>query len=255
MNILALDTSGTAASAALMNEYIIIAESSAALFRNGGPSASEVLLPMVDKLFKITKMSLEDIDFIACTCGPGSFTGLRIGASTAKGLAFASGKPLIAVPTLDAMAYTITDLSSPLIWAVPMMDARRGQVYSAIYCGADRITDYLAEPVEVVLQMLKNQIQDQLKNQVKENAHIAFLGEGAVLHRSLISNEDWLQDITISFQNRNSAVSVGGKAIDLAKIKMAGCEDYANEKDFSLMYLRKPQAQRELEVNQNVSHN
>ncbi|MCL2399143.1 MAG: tRNA (adenosine(37)-N6)-threonylcarbamoyltransferase complex dimerization subunit type 1 TsaB [Defluviitaleaceae bacterium] len=233
MKILALDTSGTIASAALMDEYIVMAESSVTL-SNGGPSASETLLPMVDKLFKTTKLSLEDVDYIACTCGPGSFTGLRIGAATAKGLAFASGKPLIAVPTLDAMAYTITSLSSSSIWAVPMMDARRGQVYSAIYCGDNRTTDYLAEPVEVVLQMLKDKIEP--------STHIAFMGNGAILHRNLITNESWPEGITLSFQDRNSAASVGGNALT-----MAGHGDYIAEKDFSLMYIRKPQAQRELE--------
>ena len=238
MTILALDTSGTTASAALMNEYIILAESSVTLadLRGAGRKThSETLMPMVDRLFEITGMALEDTDCIACTCGPGSFTGLRIGAATAKGLAFATGKPLIAVPTLDAMAYTVSSLAMPDTWVVPMMDARREQAYFAFYYEGKRMIDYMAEPVADLL--------DMLKAQVSKGSNIIFLGDGASAYRDRIAQETWLERNIVSFapvyHSRLSAACVGACARTM---------DYAGESEFSLLYVRKPQAQREREA-------
>ena len=219
MTILALDTSGTTASTALMNEYIVMAESSVALnsrsegrYLHGsvtkpvsGPSASETLMPMINGLFEVTGTKLQDIEYIACTCGPGSFTGLRIGAATAKGLAFALGKPLIAVPTLDALAYTVE--SADVNWVVPMIDARRGQAYSAFYYKGERMTDYMAEPMEDLHKM----IEDRAK------------GESIIFQTPPIM-----------------ASAVGAKALTMI-------DRAANESEFSLLYVRKPQAERERE--------
>jgi len=250
MHILAIDTSSTTASAALMNEYIILAESSVTLadLRGAGRKThSETLMPMVDGLFEITGMVLSDVDYIACTCGPGSFTGLRIGAAAAKGLAFAAKKPIIAVPTLDAMAYTVADTAAIGTWAIPMMDARRGQAYSAFYhMGGDinRTTDYLAEAVEDLLVMLKGQ--------VSEGNHIVFLGDGASVYRECIENtglETWPAGTSIAFappcHNYARAACAGARAIDMAKNSQ-----YTDESEFSLLYIRKPQAQREREARQ-----
>jgi len=199
MTVLALDTSGTSATAAIINEYIIMAEFSvtlASLKGEGRKTHSETIMPMVNQLFEVSGVKLNSIDRIACTCGPGSFTGLRIGASIAKGLAFATSKPLIAVPTLDAMAYNIE-----CEFVVPMMDARRGQVYSAIYQNGRRISDYMALPKEELLDMV-------------DSTKTAFV-ESAV-----------------------RASAVGAIALDMPE---------AQEADFTLMYIRKPQAERERE--------
>ena len=247
MVILALDASGTTASVALVSEHIVIAESSvtlADLKGTGRKTHSETLMPMIDQLFEISGMCLKDIDYIACTCGPGSFTGLRIGAATAKGLSFASGKPLIAVPTLDAMAYTVKDIAPPSAWVVPMMDARRGQVYSAIYRECSLLTEYLAEPVEVILSLLKEQMVREGQN----ISPIIFIGDGAICHKELIQGkmaECETAGYTLSFLHRPRGASVGLKALEMAK---AG--QFADESEFSLLYIRKPQAQRELEERQ-----
>ena len=251
MHILALDTSSTTASVALMDPYIVLAESSITLadLRGGGRQThSETLMPMIDRLFKLTGMTLSDIDYITCTCGPGSFTGLRIGAAAAKGLAFAAEKPLIAVPTLDAMAYTVTNLAMPNTWVIPMMDARRGQAYAAFYnIGEDllinRTTDYLAEAVPDLLTMLKGQIS--------ERCRIIFLGDGASTNQDRIMSETWTVGTTAtfapSFHNRSRAACVGAQAINIIKSKYPVP---TSESDFSLLYIRKPQAQRELEARQ-----
>ena len=260
MHILALDTSGTSASAALMDEYIILAESSVTLadLRGAGRKThSETLMPIVDSLFEITGMTLSDIDYIACTCGPGSFTGLRIGAATAKGLAFASEKPLIAVPTLDAMAYTVTNLAVPGTWVIPMMDARRGQAYSAFYhvrgdLSIHQSTDYLAEAVSDLLQMIK----EQILGQSLQGCHIIFLGDGADANQDRIRSETWPEGITVTFappcHNRPRAACVGAQAINMIK---RGHHVSTGESEFSLLYIRKPQAQREREAKQNDPDN
>ena len=227
MHILAIDTSGTTASAAIMNQYIILAESSVTLadLRGAGRKThSETLMPMIDRLFEITDMAVSDMDYIACTCGPGSFTGLRIGAATAKGLAFAADKPLVAVPTLDAIAYTVTGLAAAGTWVVPMMDARRGQAYSAFYrMGEDlllhRMTDYLAEDIY--------DLHEMLKAQAPEGSHIIFLGNSDAAPRNTYPR----------------ASCVGTRAFE-----MIADGQYKNESEFSLLYIRKPQAEREREA-------
>jgi len=124
MLILSLDTSGLSTSAALVNEEKTIAE----IFTDNKLTHSQTIMPMVSELFERTSIAPEEIDYIAATNGPGSFTGLRIGAATAKGLSFALGKKIIPVPSLDAMAYNIIMRGSVI---APLMDARRGKAYTA----------------------------------------------------------------------------------------------------------------------------
>ena len=243
MVILALDTSGATASAALMDEYIILAESSVTLkdLRGGGRKThSETLMPMVDRVFKTTGMALEDVDYIACTCGPGSFTGLRIGVAAAKGLAFATGKPLVAVPTLDALAYNVTGITAPCTWVVPMLDARRGQVYSALYCMGHRQTDYVAVSVQDLLEMVKGSQPPQ------KSCRTIFLGDGASAYGKCIGKEEWGDHTIIDFappsHNLVRVACVGAQAL-----KMLKCGQSFEEGEFSLLYIRRPQAQRERE--------
>ena len=126
MKILALDSSGLVASAAVVEDDITIAEYTI----NYKKTHSQTLLPMLDELRRMTELDLHTIDAIAVAAGPGSFTGLRIGSATAKGLGFALDIPIIPVPTVDALAYNLYG-SDKLI--CPLMDARRNQVYTGLY--------------------------------------------------------------------------------------------------------------------------
>ena len=239
MTILALDTSGTTASVALLNEHIVLAESGVTLadlrgadgrYSSRRKTHSETLMPMVDELFNISGLSLKDVDRIACTCGPGSFTGLRIGASAAKGLAFAANKHLIAVPTLDALAYTVASLM-PETWVVPMLDARREQVYSAIYHKNERVTDYLAAPVSDVVKIVEEKTKDD---------EVIFIGDGAEAYRSQLK----FGRFAPFCHNRLRAACVGSVALNMPP---------ADESEFTLLYVRKPQAERERERRLNCS--
>jgi tRNA threonylcarbamoyladenosine biosynthesis protein TsaB len=157
MKILAIDTSGQQAGAAVAENGVVLGKITvAARTPSQGWKHSQILLPAIAQLLGENGLALKDIGCIAYTCGPGSFTGLRIGAATALGLARGAGLPVVQVPTLDAMAYTGINTGADKV--VPMIDARRGQVYAAVYTRSasgkpQRITDYLAAPIEDVMEL------------------------------------------------------------------------------------------------------
>ena len=131
MKILALDSSGLVASVAVMQDDTLQAEYTV----NYKKTHSQTLLPMLDEVAKMTELDLNTIDAIAISGGPGSFTGLRIGSATAKGLGLALKKPLIHIPTVDALAFNLYGVEKLIC---PIMDARRNQVYTGLYRdGAD----------------------------------------------------------------------------------------------------------------------
>lgn len=126
MKILAIDSSGLVASVAVTEDDNLIAEYTT----NYKKTHSQTLLPMLDEVKKMIELDLNTIDAIAVSAGPGSFTGLRIGSATAKGLGLALNKPLIGVPTVDALAMNLYGTDQIIC---PLMDARRSQVYTGIY--------------------------------------------------------------------------------------------------------------------------
>ncbi|MBE6973548.1 MAG: tRNA (adenosine(37)-N6)-threonylcarbamoyltransferase complex dimerization subunit type 1 TsaB [Ruminococcaceae bacterium] len=126
MKILALESSATACSAALCEDEKLIAQT----FQNSGLTHSRTLMPMVDSLLTQCGQTMDDVDVVAVAAGPGSFTGLRIGVSTAKGLAWAGEKPCAPCSTLESMAWQLAHMDGIIISA---MDARRSQVYNAVF--------------------------------------------------------------------------------------------------------------------------
>ena len=126
MRVLAIDSSGLTATVAIVEDDQTIAE----YMTNYKKTHSQTLLPMIDEMVKMVDADLASIDAIAVSGGPGSFTGLRIGSATAKGLGLALDKPLIHVPTVEAMAYSMYGCEDIIC---PIMDARRKQVYTGLY--------------------------------------------------------------------------------------------------------------------------
>ena len=151
MKILALDSSGLVASVALLQDETLVAEYT----MNYKKTHSQTLLPMLDEIKKAVDLDLETLDAIAVAAGPGSFTGLRIGSATAKGLGLALDKPLIPVPTLEALAYNLYDTPEDTL-ICPIMDARRKQVYTGIYAFKDycliTVKEQAALPMEELLK-------------------------------------------------------------------------------------------------------
>lgn len=175
MKILGLDSSGIVASAAIVEDDVLIAEYTV----NYKKTHSQTLLPMLDEIAKMTELDLNSIDAIAVAAGPGSFTGLRIGSATAKGLGLALKKPLIAIPTVEGLAYNLYDISGLIC---PIMDARRKQVYTGIYRFIDHqlkvVEDQMAVPMETVIEKL---------NQYGEA--VTFLGDGVPVFHELIAEK------------------------------------------------------------------
>ncbi|MGN1318221.1 MAG: tRNA (adenosine(37)-N6)-threonylcarbamoyltransferase complex dimerization subunit type 1 TsaB [Lachnospirales bacterium] len=223
MKILALDTTGLVASVALVDENKTIAE----FTTNFKKTHSQTIMPMLDELCKTVELNLNDIDYIACACGPGSFTGLRIGAATAKGLAHGLDKKIIPVPTLDGLAYNL--MYSNMV-VVPIMDARRNQVYTALYDtseGFKRISDYMACDIYELIDIIK-----------EKNYNPVFLGDGVPVFYDIIKENGYC--VAPVCANMQSASCIGAAALN--KINEAvSCND------FEIIYLRKSQAERELE--------
>ena len=130
MKILGLDSSGLVASVAVVEDDGVNSNLLAEYTVNYKKTHSQTLLPMLDEIAKMIELDLSSIDAIAVAGGPGSFTGLRIGSATAKGLGLALDKPLVHIPTVDALAYNLYGTDKIIC---PLMDARRNQVYTGIY--------------------------------------------------------------------------------------------------------------------------
>ena len=142
MRILALDSSGLVASVAIVEKNETDEQLIAQYTVNYKKTHSQTLLPMLDEVVKMTELDMSTIDAIAISGGPGSFTGLRIGSATAKGLGLALGKPLIHIPTLDGLAYNLYGTADIVC---PIMDARRNQVYTGLYQFAESTEGYQME--------------------------------------------------------------------------------------------------------------
>ena len=231
MKILALDSSGLVASVAITEGDALIAEYTV----NYKKTHSQTLMPMLQAIKDTVELDLESIDAIAIAAGPGSFTGLRIGSATAKGLGLALGKPLIEVPTVEGLAYNLWG-STKLV--CPIMDARRNQTYTGIYaferdgenCRMITIKDQCAVDITEILTELNHLGQE-----------VVFLGDGVPVFSDKI--REMLQ-VPYTFApahcNRQRAGAVAALAsVYYAEGKMVDAGVHQPE------YLRMSQAERE----------
>ena len=173
MKILALDSSGLVASVAVMEDDSMLAEYT----MNYKKTHSQTLLPMLDEMVKMIELDLSTVDAIAVAGGPGSFTGLRIGSATAKGLGLALKKPLISIPTVDGLAYNLCGTDKIVC---PLMDARRKQVYTGIY-------EFEGNELKVLEPQLAvdiTQIAEKLNALGRE---VVFLGDGFPVYKGKLS--------------------------------------------------------------------
>lgn len=228
LNILALDSSGLVASLALVQEEKIIGEYTI----NYKQTHSQTLLPMLDSLVKQLGIDLSTIDAIAVSGGPGSFTGLRIGAATAKGLGLALDIPIINIPTAEAMAYQIWNTTG---YICPIMDARRAQVYTGIY-------EYTtAQDFNIVKEQMAVPMMELIHLLNESNKPVTFLGDGVPVHQQLISEQLTVPyTFAPTFASRQRAATVGVRAIEYFK---KGKIEHPREHQPD--YLRASQAERE----------
>ena len=169
MKILALDSSGLVASVAVVEDEKLLAEYTV----NYKKTHSQTLLPMLDEIGRMIELDLSTVDAIAVAAGPGSFTGLRIGSATAKGLGFALDKPLISVPTVDALAYNLYGTDKLVC---PIMDARRSQVYTGIYEFDDRRLVVRVPQMAIGVKELADMINEM-------GRELIFLGDGVPVYQ------------------------------------------------------------------------
>ena len=228
MKIVAIDSSGLVASVAVATEDALVAEYTV----NFKKTHSQTLLPMLDEISKMIGLDMEEVDAVAVAAGPGSFTGLRIGSATAKGLAFAINKPVIGVPTVDALSMNLWGTGSLV---VPIMDARRDQVYTGFY-------DFDANGQH---RVVKEQFAENIVEVVKElnsiGRDVIFLGDAVpVYDQQIKDNIEVPYKYAPLHMNRQRAASLAKLAVDYYK---AGKVE--NAADHSPTYLRMSQAERE----------
>ena len=225
MLILALESSAKAASAALCRDGVLIAQSQ----QCSGLTHSCTLLPMAEQMLKNTDTKLADVDAIAVARGPGSFTGIRIGVSAAKGLAFAADKPCAAVSTLEAMARNVAHMDALVVCA---MDARRSQIYNALFTSEHGRLTRRTPDRAIGLAELAEELRS-------EPLPLVIVGDGAVLCEKALTESGLPCRLAPPQLVMQNAMSVALCAEDLAR---AG--KLVSAQELLPVYLRPPQAQR-----------
>lgn len=227
MKLLAIDSSGLVASVAIVTEDSLLAEYTV----NYKKTHSQTLLPMLNEIVKMVEADMAEIDAIAVTAGPGSFTGLRIGSATAKGLGLALNKPLISVPTLDSLAYNLYAVEGLIC---PMMDARRNQVYTGLY-------EFDHNEFKVIKGQAALAVEDMIEEINRLGKKVIFLGDGCDAYKAQLEEKTKV-DYTFApvHMNRQRAGAVG--ALGMLYYKQGRTESAAEHEP---VYLRLSQAERE----------
>lgn len=229
MKLIGIDSSGLVASVAIVEDDTLVAEYTI----EHKKTHSTTLMPMLNEIVKMSELNLWEIDAIAIAAGPGSFTGLRIGSATAKGLAYSLNKPIIPVPTLAALAYNIQFFDGIIC---PIMDARREQVYNGLYTFNEgeftELKEQRALSVQELLEELKNEFLGE---------KVVFLGDGVSVYKSVIEekliNNHFYASANISKQRAGSVAVLGKMYYNRGIIETAETHEP--------VYLRLSQAERE----------
>lgn len=227
MKILAIDSSGLVASVALLDDDKLVGEYTI----HNKKTHSQTLLPMIDAMLTMAEVPVEEVDMLAVAAGPGSFTGLRIGASTAKGLAQALAIPIVPVPTLEGLAYNLQGADALVC---PIMDARRNQAYYGIYNVKNEIPEVIAEQDAAPMEEVIAKVNEQGKE-------VIFIGDGVPVFREMIEKQ-----ITVPYTfgadsvryQKAASVAVLGKEYEKRGKAVKAAE-------FAPIYLRMSQAERE----------
>ena len=226
MKILALESSATACSVALCEDEKLIAQT----FQNSGLTHSRTLMPMADSLLNQCGHSLDQVDVIAVAAGPGSFTGLRIGVATAKGLAWAREKPCAPCSTLESMAWQLAHVDGIIIAA---MDARRAQVYNAVFRARNGVLERLSPDRAIGLAELEEEVKKYKENKI-------LVGDGA----QLCYNEwqERITDLSLAPMHLRAQTAWG---VARAALELARADKLVPGEQLVPVYHRLSQAERE----------
>ena len=231
MRILAIDSSGLVASVAVVEDGAVDDQVIAEYTVNYKKTHSQTLLPMLDEIVKMTELDLHTVDAIAVAGGPGSFTGLRIGSATAKGLGLALEKPLIHIPTLEGLACNLCGIADVVC---PIMDARRQQTYTGLYDFTDGRMNTILPQCVVMIEEIVDKINEL-------GRRVIFLGDGVDVFRDYINEHvkvDYDFAPAMCNKQRASAVACLGQVL----YEQGRAENAADHKP---EYLRLSQAERE----------
>lgn len=245
MKLIGIDSSGLVASVAIMEDNKLVAEYTV----NNKKTHSQTLLPMLEEIVKNAGLDMKDIDAIAIAAGPGSFTGLRIGAATAKGVGLALKKPIVPVSTVDALAYNLYGTETLVC---PIMDARRNQVYTGVYafekanetCNEgknDVACMHRTYRIKVLKEACAVPIEEIAEDLNQRGEEVIFLGDGVPVFAEQLQE---LMKVPYSFAPAHLALQKAGcvAGLGMEKFKAGIFEDAANH---SPEYLRLSQAERE----------
>lgn len=226
MKLLAIDSSGLTASVAVLSDGIILSEYSV----NNKKTHSQTLLPMIEEAVNQSGVILSELDAVAIAEGPGSFTGLRIGASTVKGLCLALKIPVIPVSTLAGLA---NNMSGCGMIVCPIMDARRNQVYTAAYSFENDVMKEISAPKAAGI--------DEVIKSYIDGRDVMFTGDGVRVHKDYIRN---MLGNRAHFAPAHMALQRAASISVLAQhLYMKDC--FVSADEFKPVYLRLSQAERE----------
>lgn len=227
MKILAIDTSSKICSVSILEDNNVIIEK----HNDDEKTHSQKLMPLIDELLKESNLTLDNIDLLACSQGPGSFTGIRIGISTVKAFADVKNIPIIGITSLESLAYNISN--SGLI--ATLIDAKHDNVYFALYELQGNEYKPVIEPVSDTI----SNVVTTLKNYTDT---ITFVGDGSEVHKDLLSSEFSNCLFASLEQNVQTSISIGKSAYDKYTTV-----DYQPVYSLSPIYLKKSQAEINLE--------
>ena len=226
MKLLALETSAKSVSAAVVEDGGVLAS----CFQCTGLTHSRTLMPMVEAMLQNAELTLAELDALAVATGPGSFTGLRIGVSALKGLAWAADKPCLGVSTLEAMAYNLAHLDALLVCA---MDARRHQIYNALFQAQGGALTRLCPDRAIALEDVREELRGDPRRKI-------VLGDGALLCYDDLSKNGVACELAPAALRWQNAVGVA-LAAQNAYARGEACSAQA----LRPAYLRISQAERE----------
>jgi len=236
MNILSVDTATESATCAVMNNEKLLGE----IVFNYKKQHSVILMEMIDSLLKNLKLDISDIDGFVVSKGPGSFTGLRIGASTVKGLSQGTKKPFVGISTLDSLAYNLAYTPGIIC---PILDALRGNVYTALY-------EFENETLVIKSDYLVIAIDDLIKIINEKRMPVCFVGDGVLLFKDILKAN--IKNSSFAPMHLNVARASSMAELGVKKLEKNICDDIYS---FAPFYLRKSQAEREYEKKQREMKN
>ena len=240
MKVLAIESSSITASVAIVMDDMLTAEYTI----NHKKTHSQTLLPMIAQICKITETPMNSIDLIAVSNGPGSFTGLRIGCATGKGLGLALDIPVVSVPTLEAMAYNLYGYGKIIC---PIMDAKRSHVYTGIYTWQDK-TD---KKMDILLDQCLLPIEELIDKLNELNKEVVFIGDGVPTSKTIIEmNMKVKYSFAPAHMSSQRAASVAVLGMSLYEVGKS-----MNARELLPEYLRPTQAERELEYKMTIANN